>query len=110
MRTPVKFYADEHIADAVVRGLRQRGIDVQTVRDVPLLGASDKVQLERARSDGRVMLTQDDDFLRLHAAGLAHAGIVYAPQGTTVGGLIRGLLLIHDVLTAEEMTDHVEFV
>lgn len=110
MEARVKFYTDEHIALAVVRGLRQRGVDVLTAQEVQLLGAPDVEQLELAGSNGRVLLTQDDDFLRLHAAGYSHAGIVYSPQGTTVGELIRGLMLIHDILTAEEMVQHVEFV
>jgi hypothetical protein len=31
MGQPVKFYTDEHVARAVVNGLRQRGADVLTV-------------------------------------------------------------------------------
>jgi hypothetical protein len=31
MRQPIKFYVDEHVATAVVKGLRQRGADVLTV-------------------------------------------------------------------------------
>jgi len=40
--------------------------------------------LAQARTEGRVLFTQDPDFLRLHAARAAHAGIVYAPQGTSM--------------------------
>jgi len=32
MRQPIKFYVDEHVATAVVKGLRQRGAEVLTVR------------------------------------------------------------------------------
>lgn len=28
MRQPIKFYVDEHVATAVVKGLRQRGADL----------------------------------------------------------------------------------
>lgn len=55
-----------------------------------------------------MVFTQDADFLRLHAEGVPHAGIVYARQGTSVGDVIRGLMLIRQVLTAEEMAGHVE--
>ncbi len=58
----------------------------------------------------RIIFSQDDDFLRLHAAGVAHAGIVYAAQGTSVGDVIRGLLLICQILEPEEMRGHVEFL
>jgi len=106
----IRFYTDEHVARAVVNGLRQRGVDVLTVTEAGTLGASDEMHLERARAEGRVLLTQDDDFLRLHAEGREHAGIVYAPQGTPVGTLIRGLMLIYQVLEPDDMQGHVEFL
>ncbi len=110
MAQTVKFYTDEHVARAVVRGLRQRGADVLTVAEAGLLGATDAEHLERARAEGRVIFTQDDDFLRLHAAGVEHAGIAYAPQGASVGAVIRGLMLIYQLLDAEDMKGHVEYL
>ncbi|MBI2882978.1 MAG: DUF5615 family PIN-like protein [Candidatus Methylomirabilis oxyfera] len=104
------FYADEHVAKAVVRGLRQRGVDVLTVVEAGMLGASDEEHLKRALNEGRVIFTQDDDFLRLHAAGADHAGIVYAPQQTPVKDIIRGLMVIHQVLDAEDMHGQIEFL
>jgi uncharacterized protein with PIN domain len=106
----IRFYADEHIARAVVHGLRRRGIDIVTARDVGLLQARDEEHLEFATEEGRVLITQDTDFLRFHAAGTGHLGIAYAPIGTPVGALIRGLVLIHQVLDAEEMVNRVEFL
>jgi hypothetical protein len=110
MGQPVRFYTDEHVARAVVRGLRLRGIDVLTVAESGLLGATDAELLERARIEERVMFTQDDDFLRLHAAGASHAGIAYAPQGASIGDIIRGLVLIYQILQADEMRGHVEYL
>ncbi len=110
MADALRFYADEHVAMAVVRGLRQRGVDVLTVVEAGMLSASDVEHVMRARNDGRVIVTQDDDFLRLHAEGVEHRGIVYAPQGTSIGDLIRGLMLIYEVLDAEEMRGNVEFL
>jgi hypothetical protein len=110
MRQPIKFYVDEHVATAVVKGLRQRGADVLTVQEAGLRGASDSEHLARAQADGCVLFTQDDDFLRMHAAGVPHAGIVYAPQGTSVGDIIRGLMLIHQLLDAKDMKGYVEFL
>ena len=105
-----RFYADEHIPKAVIRGLRQRGVDILTVADAASIGAEDSTHLRRACGERRVIVTQDDDFLRLAAGGEPHAGIVYAPQHTSVSALIHGLLLIHRVLDAEEMVDHIEFL
>jgi uncharacterized protein with PIN domain len=110
MGQSIKFYTDEHVAKAIAHGLRQRGADVLTVPEAGLLGASDEDHLARAQAEGRVLFTQDDDFLRLHATGVAHAGIAYAPQGTAIGDIIRSLMLLYQVLEAEDMNGHVEYV
>ena len=110
MGQPVKFYTDEHVARAVVRALRQRGADVLTVPEAGLLGATDEEHLERAHAEGRVLFTQDDDYLRLHSAGVEHAGVAYAPQGTPIGDIIRGLMLIFQLLAADRMTNQVEYL
>ena len=106
----IRFYTDEHVSRAVIRGLRQRGADILTAPEAALLGATDEQHLERARTEGRVLFTQDDDFLRLHAAGVEHAGIAYTPQGALTGDIIRGLMLICQVLDADDMKGHVEYL
>ena len=106
----IKFYTDEHVSKAVVMGLRRRGVDVLTVPEAGTLGASDEEHLRRAREEGRIIFTQDDDFLRLAVAGADHGGIVYTTQENTIGEIIYGLMLIHQVLEAEEMMGHVEYL
>ncbi len=106
----IKFYTDENVSKAVIMGLRQRGVDVLSVPEAGTLGASDEEHLRVAASDERVIFTQDRDFLRLVAAGARHARIVYATQNRSVGRLIFGLALIHQVLEAEDMTDHIEYI
>jgi len=75
-----------------------------------MAGARDEEHLTFALAGGRVIFTQDADFLRLHTAGHPNAGIVYAPQQATTGAILRTLMLVYDVLTPEDMTSHVEFV
>lgn len=106
----IKFYTDEHVAKAVVRALRQRGVDVLTVQEAGMSGASDKEHLELAAKEGRVVFTQDEDFLRLRAAGVDNAGIVYAPQQTSITDIVFGLMLIYQVLDAEEMRGQMEYL
>ena len=106
----IRWYTDEHISLAVAQGLRRRGVDVETTQEAGLLHASDEFQLAYATSRGRAVLTQDDDFLVLAAASSAHAGIVYAPQGTSIGQLVRGLMLITEIYTAEDLMGRVEFL
>jgi hypothetical protein len=106
----VRYYVDEHVGTAVVHGLRQRGVDVTTVAEAGMRGRSDEAQLAFALQVGRVTFTQDRDFLRLAASGLPHSGVVYAPQGAPIAAIIGGLLLIYNVLSAEEMMNNVEYV
>ena len=81
-----------------------------TTQDAGMLGAVDAVQLTYATSQGRVIFTQDDDFLRLAATDITHAGIAYVPQGTPIGVMVRGLMEISSLLDAVDMIDRVEFL
>jgi hypothetical protein len=101
---------DEHVPRAVTEGLRRRGVDVITAREAGMLEAEDAQHLAHALGEGRVIVTQDADFLRLHASGHIHGGIVYAPQQTAIGTMVRGLMPIHDALSADDMAGHVEFL
>ena len=110
MARQVRFYMDEHVPSAVTAGLRRRGVDVLTAQEAGMHPAMDDQHLILALEQARVMFTQDADFLRLHTAGVGHAGIVYAPQGTSIGEIIRGLMLVYEVLDSSEMRNHVEFI
>jgi hypothetical protein len=105
------FHLDENVDHAIARALRQRGIDVTTSTEVALVGTNDLEQLEFARAAGRVIFTQDSDFLRLHSSGLPHAGIVFAASGSrTVGEIVRFLCLLNDCVDSQEIAGNVEFV
>ena len=107
----IRFPLGEHISNAVAQALGRRGIDVLTAAEAGLLGAPDAAYLEHAREQGRVVVTQDRDFLRLHHDRRPHAGIAYRGQGTrTTVQWITGLLLIHDVLETDDMVGKVEFI
>ena len=90
--------------------MRHRGIDVTTTTDADLVGVDDLQQLEYARAEGRVIFTQDSDFLRLHSEGHAHAGIVFATSGSReVGEIVRFLCLLHDCVSTQDMAGNIEF-
>ncbi len=75
------------------------------------MGADDAAQLAFVASQGRVMVTQDADFLRLHAKGTVHAVIAYCIVGAlTVGEMLRRLVLVYDLLSVEEMENRIEFL
>ena len=106
----IKYYTDEHISKAIIKGLRRRDVTILTVVEAEMMGASDKEHLEKAFQEGYAIFTQDNDFLRLHSEGLEHKGIVYAPQGTSISKIISGLMLIHQVLKPVDMYNHIEFL
>ncbi len=106
----IRFYSDEQVSGAVTKGLKKRGVELLTSPEAGTLGVKDEVHLERAYADARVLITQDADFLALHAAGHPHAGIVFAPQGTPVGEIIRGVMLLNEVFEPEDMFGQVEYL
>lgn len=111
MPETIRFHLDENVNSAVADGLRRRGIDVTNTAEEGLIASPDEAQLEFALSQGRVIFTQDADFLRLHQSGVAHAGIAYCHQGSrSIGEILRGLILIWDLLEPEDMRGQLEFL
>ena len=104
--SPLKFYTDTHIAKAVATQLRSRGIDIIRCEEVGMATASDAGHLEYATGEGRVMVSQDDDFVRLHAqwqqGGKVHAGIILLPkhlQGEAqISYAVRELLTYYEMI------------
>jgi len=55
------------------------------------------------------MLTFDTDYLALHHAGAQHSGIAWCHANKySIGDLIRVLVLLHGVLSAGELENHLE--
>jgi predicted nuclease of predicted toxin-antitoxin system len=77
----IAFHLDENVHVVLAEALRRRGIDVTTAADAVLVGATDAEHLEFARGQGRIVVTHDADFLRLHAKGAEHAGIAFCHAG-----------------------------
>lgn len=110
MSKKLKFYTDEHVPSSVVKGLRIRGVEILTTNDSGMIGESDENQIAFAKKEEMVIFTQDEDFLRLHAKGVEHSGIIYAHQRTPIGKMVQGLMLIYQVLEFKEMENHIEFL
>ena len=101
MPRTIRFHLDEHCDPAIAAGLRAHGVEVTTTADAGLLSAEDEDHIAYALETSRVVFTQDDDFLRLNAAGVEHGGIVFCAQRTrSIGRLIAGRLLIWENLRA----------
>ena len=67
MAKRIRFHLDEHIDPDIAAALRRHGIDVTSMREVGLRTADDGAQLEFARTQQRVIVTDDADFLRVAA-------------------------------------------
>ena len=107
----LKFHLDEHVSPAVAAGLRRRGIDVTTTREVGLQGADDTEHIAFALPAGRVIVTHDEDYLVLHAQGVRHAGIAYCHQhARSVGQVLSALVLLWQVLEPRAMANRVEYL
>ena len=111
MPKTIRFHLDENCTKAIAAGLRRHGIEVTTTSEAGLLGEIDEEQAAYALSEGRVLFTQDRDFLRIHASGIPHAGIAYCEKDTrSVGEIITALILLWEIYEPEEMANRVEYI
>jgi hypothetical protein len=108
---PIRFFMDQHIPGPASQGLRRHGVDMLTAQEAGRCGLPDADQLAFATAGGRVLVSFDSDFLALHQSGVRHAGIAWCPERKySVGQLIQALLLVHGVLDADAMRNHVEYL
>ncbi|MDB5290446.1 MAG: hypothetical protein JWL69_1687 [Phycisphaerales bacterium] len=106
---------DENVRGAVTNGLRARGVDVLTVQEDGRVGDADPDVLDRAGELGRVVFTQDADFLaegtRRQRAGIQFVGVVYAHHlRVSVARCIDNLELIAGALDLAEFAGRVEYL
>jgi hypothetical protein len=106
---------DHHVQAAVTEGLRRREIDVAIARDDGYAEREDAELLARATELGRIVFTQDDDFLVIarqwQTTGNPFAGVVYGHQlDVTVGSAVRDLELICHVMTNDEIQNQIIYL
>ncbi len=113
----LRFYTDENWPMSVVNQLRQRGIDVVRCQEVGLVGTlDDEVHLSFAAEQGRVVLTRDQDFLRLRANWMAeeqqHAGILFVNPGrhNDIGLIVTTLVEACELTTPGQWINTVRFL
>ncbi len=107
----MKFHLDENVDPSHGEGQRRHGIDVTISGEIGLNGAEDEDQLAFAHSHGRVLVTQDKDFLILSARGASHSSVAYWKQGTrSIGLIIRSLIELHEIVPANEMMGQIEYL
>jgi len=103
---------DENVNRAITVGLRQPGIDVVTVQEDGFAGSPDDEILGRSSRLKRVLLSQDDDLLRVarrrQAEGAHFNGVIYAhPLRITIGECVRDLERVATATGPQELVDSV---
>ena len=108
-------YMDENVHGAITAGLATRGVDVLTVQADNRAGTPDPEVLDRAVELGRIIFSQDDDFLieakRRQVAGIHFPGVVFARQSRVpIGVCVRDLEIIAKVGEPAELANSVQFL
>jgi predicted nuclease of predicted toxin-antitoxin system len=110
MADRIRFHLDEHVEPAIATALRRAGIDVTTTIEAGLRTKNDEAHLQFARDEGRIIVTRDQDFLRVAAQKSDHSGIVFYTANQSMREIIEGLILIYEVMTANEMAGNIEYL
>jgi hypothetical protein len=105
---------DVHIHRAITDGLRSRGVDVLTAQEDGTTEWEDPDLLGRATAMNRVLFTNDRDFLGIAARhqqlGHPFAGVIYAPQTSPLGRVLRDLELCALACEPEEFADALTYL
>jgi predicted nuclease of predicted toxin-antitoxin system len=112
---PLSVYMDVHIPLAITDGLRRRNIDVVTSQEDATTERDDELLLARASELGRLLFTQDEDFLRIAAewsrASRPFIGVLYAhQQGASLGRIIEDIELIATCAEPGELANRTTYL
>lgn len=111
----LQLYTDVHVRRAIAVALRIRDVDVLTAQADESTELEDPDLLDRAKSLGRVLFTQDEDLLaegvRRQRSNIPFAGIIYAHQlRMTIGQCVHDLELMAKVYEPAEMANRIEYL
>lgn len=111
---PHAIYMDVHVPLAITEGLRRRSIDVLRSQEDGTSEWEDEPLLARATEVGRLLFSQDQDFLQISAqwqhSGRPFLGLLYAPQGASIGRLVEDIELIAKCAEAVELSNRVTYL
>jgi Domain of unknown function (DUF5615) len=105
---------DVHVHRALTDGLRSRGVDVLMAQEDGATEWEDPDLLERATAVNRVLFTNDQDFLRIVAVrqqlSQPFTGVIYAPQTSPLGPVLRDLELCALACDPEDFADGLTYL
>ncbi len=106
---------DHHVHRSITTGLRLREVDVLTAYEDGTSEWADPLLLDRATALGRVLFSQDRDFLveatHRQAAGIPFAGVIYAHQlYVSIGKCIADLELVAKINEAADLQNRIQYL
>ena len=110
----VRLFMDHNVRRPITAGLRLRGVDVVTALEDGSEELDDPEILDRAKTLGRVLYSEDTDFLgegsRRQRQGIDFPGIIYGHQSLGVGICIDDLELIAKASEPEDLRGQVLYL
>jgi hypothetical protein len=113
----LRLVTDEDLNGDIVRGVRRRqpGLDLIRMQEVGLRTVNDETLLEWAAANGRIVISNDRNWLvglayQRVVAGLPMPGVFALRPEVTVGEAIDAIFLIANCSTPEEWKDRVVFL
>jgi hypothetical protein len=113
----IRLLADENFNHRIVRGLVRRisGLDIVSVQEAGLSGASDAEVLAWAATEQRIVLTHDvstmsRDAIQRVEAGLSMPGVIECPRSVPIGAAIEDLFLVAECSIEGEWRDTILYL
>jgi len=109
----IRFQADADLSQIILLAAvrREPTLDFQTAAAGGLIGLSDPAVLERARHEGRVLVSHDRRTMPAHFAEfILHdkcPGLIIVPQSLSVSATVNDLLLVWAATDAEEWVNRI---
>lgn len=110
MAERIRFHLDEHVDPAIATALRRAGIDVTTTNEAGQRTKNDEDHLAFALAEERVIVTRDQDSVRVASRVANHSGVAFYIANQSLREIIEGLILIHEVMLPSEIVAHVEYL
>lgn len=113
----LRLLTDENVRGEIVEGMRLRepSLDIVRVEEVGLMATDDRVILDWAATEGRIVITRDRRTLIGFAydrvrAGLPMPGVFVLRRRISIGDVIDALLILGMCSSPDEWKDQVTHV
>ena len=113
----IRFQADNDLKFGIVKALRnsEPSIDFASAQDANLDNLSDPEVLDRAASEGRILVSHDRrtmlDHFRAHLAlGKSSPGVLIVSQGVPIGQVVESLIYIWALSDPLELCDQAHYL